>query len=134
MKLATACRFSVNQKKLTQDFIRTATHLDQALETIFSQATLAKLASNQWLVELAYVGEQTNEPLIAQLYSRYQVTTNILYGNVEFLQNTPIGSLIVIPGELHQRQQALRHLQQQGVSVQVLQEAEVAPLATEASA
>ena len=81
------------------------------------------------------MGEQTNEPLIAQLYSRYQVTTNILYGNVEFLQNTPIGSLIVIlSGELHQRQQALRHLQQQGVSVQVLQEAGVAPLATEATA
>lgn len=113
---------------MTQDFIRTATHLDQALETILSQPTLAKLASNQWLVELSYVGEQTNEPLIAQLYSRYQVTTNILYGNVEFLQNTPIGSLIVIlSGELHQRQQALRHLQQQGVSIQVLQEATVAP-------
>lgn len=127
--------FSQPKEALTQDFIRTATHLDQALETIFSQPTLAKLASNQWLVELSYVGEQTNEPLIAQLYSRYQVTTNILYGNVEFLQNTPIGSLIVIlSGELHQRQQALRHLQQQGVSVQVLQEAGVAPLATEASA
>ena len=42
------------------------------------------------------MGDQTNEPLIAQLYSQYQVYTNILYGNVEIVQNVPIGHLIVV--------------------------------------
>ena len=78
--------FSQPAKPLTKDFIRTATHIDQALETILGSAKFSSLAANEWLVELSYVGDQTNEPLIAQLFSRYQVTTNILYGNVEILQ------------------------------------------------
>ena len=87
--------FSQPKQVLTRDFIRTATHIDQALETILSSKKFSLLADNEWLVELAYVGDQTNEPLIAQLYSRYQVTTNILYGNVEIIQDVPLGSLVV---------------------------------------
>lgn len=113
--------FSQPEKALTQDFIRTATHIDQALETILKSDKLVDLNSENWLVELSYVGEQTSEPLIAQLYSRYQVTTNILYGNVEILQDVPLGSLIVtLTGELNQRQKALQFLKEQGVHTTIV--------------
>ncbi|MGM0138775.1 D-methionine transport system ATP-binding protein [Enterococcus sp. DIV0755b] len=113
--------FSQPKQVLTRDFIRTATHIDQALETILSSKKFSLLADNEWLVELAYVGDQTNEPLIAQLYSRYQVTTNILYGNVEIIQDVPLGSLVVsLAGEENQRHQALKHLQKLGVYTNVL--------------
>lgn len=117
--------FSHPQEALTKDFIRTATHLDQALETIIEHRTFAEQITNKWLVELSYVGNQTNEPLIAQLYSKYQVTANILYGNVELLQETPLGSLIVtLAGETNQRQKALDYLIRLGVRVNVLQKNE----------
>ena len=117
--------FSHPQETLTKDFIRTATHLDQALETIIGHRAFAEQITNKWLVELSYVGNQTNEPLIAQLYSKYQVTANILYGNVELLQETPLGSLIVtLAGETNQRQKALDYLIRLGVQVNVLQKNE----------
>lgn len=117
--------FSHPQEALTKDFIRTATHLDQALETIIGHRAFAEQITNKWLVELSYVGNQTNEPLIAQLYSKYQVTANILYGNVELLQETPLGSLIVtLAGEMNQRQKALDYLIRLGVRVNVLQKNE----------
>lgn len=117
--------FSHPQEALTKDFIRTATHLDQALETIIGHRAFAEQIMNKWLVELSYVGNQTNEPLIAQLYSKYQVTANILYGNVELLQETPLGSLIVtLAGETNQRQKALDYLIRLGVRVNVLQKNE----------
>ena len=117
--------FSHPQEALTKDFIRTATHLDQALETIIGHRAFAEQITNKWLVELSYVGNQTNEPLIAQLYSKYQVTANILYGNVELLQETPLGSLIVtLAGETNQRQKALDYLIRLGVRVNVLQKNE----------
>lgn len=117
--------FSHPQEALTKDFIRTATHLDQALETIIGHRAFAEQITNKWLVELSYVGNQTNEPLIAQLYSKYQVTANILYGNVELLQETPLGSLIVtLTGETNQRQKALDYLIRLGVRVNVLQKNE----------
>jgi D-methionine transport system ATP-binding protein len=121
--------FSQPTKPLTKDFIRTATHIDQALETILGSAKFSSLAKNEWLVELSYVGDQTNEPLIAQLYSRYQVTTNILYGNVEILQDVPIGSLIVsLSGEYGQRKRALDFLAEQGVYTDIIKENHAEPL------
>ncbi|MGX7352552.1 methionine import ATP-binding protein MetN 1 [Enterococcus canis] len=117
--------FSRPQEALTQDFIRTATHVDQALTTILASPRFSRLAEDEWLVELAYVGEQTNEALIAQLFSRYQVVTNILYGNIEILQDVPLGSLIVtLSGEASQRKQALHYLQKQGVKTRILKRAE----------
>lgn len=121
--------FSQPAKPLTKDFIRTATHIDQALETILGSAKFSSLAANEWLVELSYVGDQTNEPLIAQLFSRYQVTTNILYGNVEILQDVPIGSLIVsLSGEYGQRKRALDFLANQGVYTNIIKQNHAEPL------
>lgn len=121
--------FSQPAKPLTKDFIRTATHIDQALETILGSAKFSSLAANEWLVELSYVGDQTNEPLIAQLFSRYQVTTNILYGNVEILQDVPIGSLIVsLSGEYGERKRALDFLADQGVYTNIIKQNHAEPL------
>lgn len=48
--------FSQPKQRLTRDFIRTATHIDQALETILGSPKFSTLAPNEWLVELSYVG------------------------------------------------------------------------------
>ena len=115
--------FSQPKQALTKDFIRTATHIDQALETILGHQTLANLADDEWLVELSYVGEQTGQPIIAEMFSTYQVVTNILYGNVEIIQEVPLGSLIVtLKGTFDNRQRALDYLNSQGVSVTILKE------------
>lgn len=115
--------FAEAKEPLTRDFIRTATHVDQALETILENPKFSKLHTGESLVELSYVGDKTNEPIIAKLFSRYQVTTNILYGNVEIIQNVPIGSLIVtLTGETLQQRQALLYLKEQGVKVTILKE------------
>ena len=117
--------FSHPKEELTKDFIRTATHLDQALEKITGQQGFAEELTDKWLVELNYVGSQTNEPLIAQLYSKYQVTANILYGNIEWLQETPIGSLVVtLAGDSIQKRKALDYLIQLGIKVNLLQKHE----------
>lgn len=115
--------FSQPQQALTRDFIRTATHVDQALETILGHEKFSQINDDEWLVELSYVGEQTGEPIIAELFSRYQVITNILYGNVEIIQDIPLGSLIVtLKGTQANREQALAFLKAQEVNVTILKE------------
>jgi D-methionine transport system ATP-binding protein len=117
--------FSSPQKPLTKDFIRTATHIDQALETILSSESFSHLEENEWLVELSYVGDSTSEPLIAKLFRDYQLTTNILYGNVEIIQDVPLGSLVVtLAGDLEQRYKAFDFLISEGVTVNILKKAE----------
>ncbi|MEG0293478.1 methionine ABC transporter ATP-binding protein [Enterococcus sp.] len=115
--------FSQPKEHLTKDFIRTATHVDQALETILGHKKFSQIGDDEWLAELSYVGEQTGQPIIAELFSQYDVVTNILYGNVEIIQEVPLGSLVVtFKGSIENRQRALAFLESQEVNVTIIKE------------
>jgi len=110
--------FSRPEKPLTQDFINTATQINQALEKIFRQAATLNLSESQQLVQLQYVGASTDAPLITELYKRYGVVSNILYGNVEILQDTPLGNLIVVmSGEPDKLAAAWQYCQDAGINI-----------------
>ncbi|MFV0557393.1 MAG: methionine ABC transporter ATP-binding protein [Enterococcus sp.] len=110
--------FSRPKQDLTKDFIRTATHVDQALATIATQPNFANLHVDESLVELSYVGSTTNEAIIAQVYSQYNVVTNILFGNVDILQEESLGRLIVtFRGEPKDQHATVAFLEKKGVDV-----------------
>lgn len=110
--------FTAPKEALTHEFIDTATHIDQALEKIRKHPTLLDLSGDDVLANITYVGESTSTPLIASLYAQFGVTTNILYGNVEILQQTPVGNLIVVfSGEKRQREKAIAYLESSNVKV-----------------
>ena len=49
------------------------------------------------------------------------VETSIIFGNVEVLQDTPLGDLVVIfSGAEHNIQQAIAYAQNQGVEIEVI--------------
>src|SRR5699024_9015273 len=114
--------FTSPKEKLTQEFINTATHIDQAAEKVLNHPTLLNLTREDVLINITYVGESTSSPLIASLYARFGITTNILYGNVEILQNTPIGNLIVIfSGSVERREDAMAYLKANHVTVKIIE-------------
>lgn len=79
--------FNEPKAGLTRDFIRTATHVEQAEKKLLAH-------TDQPVYELKF--SNATEPIIIELYKRFAVTADILYGNIEFLQNVPIGTMIVI--------------------------------------
>jgi D-methionine transport system ATP-binding protein len=113
--------FSHPKQALTQEFIRTATGIDEALVKIEKQDIVEDLASNALLVQLKYAGHATDEPILNEIYKRFEVTANILYGNIEILDNTPVGELVVVlsgqPDALEAAQQAILEA---GVALTVL--------------
>lgn len=114
--------FTQPRKSITKDFINTATHVDQGLETILTHPSLLDLQPNDILAKVSYVGATTSEPLIAHLYSQFTISTNILFGNIEILQDTPIGNLIVIfSGEKIKRDQALAYLVSKDIKVEIIE-------------
>lgn len=114
--------FTSPKEKLTQEFINTATHIDQAAEKVLNHPTLLNLTRDDVLANITYVGESTSSPLIASLYARFGITTNILYGNVEILQDTLIGNLIVVlSGEESKREEAIAYLESNQVKVKTIQ-------------
>lgn len=119
---ATVDLFSSPEKELSKDFIRTATHIDKAISTIVNHPVLSNLQENEELVEFSYVGNQTTEPIISELYSQFEVKANILYGNIEIIQDVPIGHMIVtLNGSKEHREAALNYLTNQKIKVNVLE-------------
>ncbi|CVU04875.1 methionine ABC transporter ATP-binding protein [Streptococcus pneumoniae] len=108
--------FSNPKQPLTQDFISTATGIDEAMVKIEKH-----LSENSLLVQLKYAGASTDEPLLNELYKHYQVMANILYGNIEILDGTPVGELVVVlSGEKAALAGAQEAIRQAGVQLKVL--------------
>ena len=113
--------FSDPKQPLTQDFISTATGIDEAMVKIEKQEIVEHLSENSLLVQLKYAGASTDEPLLNELYKHYQVTVNILYGNIEILDGTPVGELVVVlSGEKAALAGAQEAIRQAGVQLKVL--------------
>jgi len=113
--------FSDPKQPLTQDFISTATGIDEAMVKIEKQEIVEHLSENSLLVQLKYAGASTDEPLLNELYKHYQVTANILYGNIEILDGTPVGELVVVlSGEKEALEGAQAAIREAGVQLKVL--------------
>lgn len=118
--------FTRPKEDLTKDFIRTATGIDEALVKVNQQDLVRNLGQNSYLVHLTYAGHSTDEPLLNRIYQRHQVSANILYANVEILEETPVGEMIVIfSGEQAKLTQAFQELQEANVRVDMLKEGDV---------
>ena len=115
--------FSNPKNELTQDFITTATGIDEAMVKINQQQIVKQLPADSVLAHLKYSGSVTDTAIINDIYKQYQVSANILHGNIEILDHTPVGELVVIlTGEAANLTAAQRDLQAAGVSVRVLKE------------
>ena len=113
--------FSNPNQDLTKDFITTATGINEAMVKIEKQEIVQNLAPNSILVQLEYAGTATDEPLLNQIYKKYQVTANILYGNIEIFDHTPVGALVVVlSGESENLTAAKTAISEAGVRLTVL--------------
>lgn len=113
--------FTNPQNQLTKDFINTATHVDQGIDTVLAHPTLLNLKETDVLAKLSFVGGSTSEPLIAKLNNSFQVQGNILFGNVEILQETPVGTLLlVLSGSTEKIAEAIDYLQSNDVRVSII--------------
>ncbi|WEV45007.1 ATP-binding cassette domain-containing protein [Streptococcaceae bacterium ESL0687] len=104
--------FNQPEELLTRDFIRTATHIEQAEKKIISHNKDADI------YELKFSGNNTGEPVIIELYKRFNLTATILYGNIEYLQDTPFGSLLVSFDQTPDLEELREYLKTQSVTIE----------------
>lgn len=115
--------FSNPKNELTKDFMETATGIDEALRKIYQQESVLHLPAGQELVHLKFSGSVTDQAIIHDLSKHYEVAANILFGNIEILDHTPVGELIVIlSGSTENLAKAHEGLKQSGVGVKILKE------------
>ncbi|WP_343185807.1 methionine ABC transporter ATP-binding protein [Anoxynatronum sibiricum] len=91
----------------------------------FPQSALSLLPvdeqDGQPVLELSFVGAVTDQPVLAEVSKRFQVSPNILSGNIVPLKNAHYGKLIVqLLGDREETAQAVAYIISTGVKVEEL--------------
>lgn len=111
--------FANPKDPLTIEFVETSTNVAETIEEV--KQNIGILKDNELLVKLNYIGKSTTEPLINDLYDRFDVKTNVLAGNIEFISKVPVGNLIVsLSGDRENLAKIGDYLEERNVGVEVL--------------
>lgn len=114
--------FTQAKASITQDFIQQATQLDRDIQLIQETHWLESSKDQSYLLHIRYRGDVTGQPIIADLARHFKVQPNILHGQIELLQGTAVGSLLLgLTGEQTQISLALDYLSDQGVQYSIIQ-------------
>lgn len=115
--------FAAPKEKLTRDFIKTTSNLQKIEELVAEHSPVTALKPGERIVRLSYVEKNASEPLISTVTQKFGVILNIIFADVEIVQNAPIGGTVaIISGESGQIDAALAYLREKNVGVEVIED------------
>ena len=113
--------FSQPKAELTQRFIRTTNNLARFEELLATAPDSLNLKPGDVIAQMEFHGGSAGHALVSTLSREYGVDISIVFGNIDILQATPLGTLIVIfRGPVDQLQKALLAAEKSEVQVEVL--------------
>lgn len=113
--------FANPQHEVTKNFVLTTSNLKQLYEMIENNNPLVELKENEKLILLNYANNNADKALISEVSRNFCVDTSIVYGNVEIVDNRPLGSLaIILSGQPTNVDGAIAYFESYGVKVEVL--------------
>lgn len=115
--------FANPQDEVTKRFIRSTSNLSKVEELIAQDSPVVHLEKDEKLVRFTYIKKNVSEPLISAISRLYEVTINIIFAEIEIVQDAPIGGTVaIISGEAGTIDRALKHIAAMDVGVEVLKE------------
>ena len=73
------------------------------------------------LVRTRFKGPTTNDPFVASIVQKFDTKVNVLYGNIDYIQNEPFGYLvIVIMGDMETQAKAYAYIKTLPIESEVL--------------
>lgn len=101
------------QQKLTQQFVGGAMAAKTVLQTVKHQ-----LMPNEQIFQVTFSAAALQEAVVLSLYKKLGVEVSIVYGNMEILNDQPVGTMfILVRGTQEQLKQVPAVLTQTGVTV-----------------
>lgn len=116
--------FSNPKEKITKDIVSTVFNYDKIYEFLKEKEFITRLLEGEILAKISFLGANTGEAFISKLSRKFSVDASILFGNVEIIQNTPLGNLIVkFKGSKESIDKSLRYLTDNNINVEVIDHA-----------
>jgi len=115
--------FANPQDEVTKRFIHSTSNLSKVEELISENSPVVHLEKDEKLVRFTYIKKNVSEPLISAISRLYEVTINIIFAEIEIVQDAPIGGTVaIISGDDETIKRALKHIAALDVGVEVLKE------------
>ena len=74
------------------------------------------------IVKISFFGQITAQPIISTMVKKFDINANILFGNIDYIQENPYGVLIVeLTGQNGSTYEALNYLKGLGLKVEVIE-------------
>ena len=113
--------FTHPQAKMTKSFIASTSTTDRIYDLIEEGHALTELGEDEVIVSLKYDASNATQALISEISRTYDVDCNIIFGNIEVVKDTPIGTLIVVlKGDPEKRKEAFDCIKRHGVETEVI--------------
>lgn len=115
--------FASPKEPLTRSFIKTTSNLQKIEELIAADSPVVATKKGELIVRLSYVEKNTSEPLISTVTQKFGIILNIVFADVEIVQNAPIGGTVaIVSGEGIRIDEALQYLRDKNVGVEVIKD------------
>lgn len=109
--------FRKPKQEMTKEFVKQITEPEETIEAITSLAN----EENSRIVQLTFVGDETENPLITQLIRAFDIEVNIVQGKITKIQNGSYGTLFVsLKGEENVLDEAITFIKEKKVDVEVI--------------
>jgi D-methionine transport system ATP-binding protein len=111
--------FSNPQTPTSRSFIGTVINREIPEELLHRPNGSGNLSTR--LVRVSFIGASAGEPIISSMIRQYDVEANILYGNIDRVQDTPFGNLALeLIGSPDMIDSGLAYLRNRGLEIEVL--------------
>ena len=118
--------FANPQEPLTQNFIKTTSNSRKIEQLVYERPPVVALKPGELIVRLSYIEKNISEPLISAMTYKFNVILNIIFANIEIIQDAPIGGTVAImSGKSEDIDAALDYLRDKNVGVEVIKDARV---------
>ncbi|RKD35288.1 methionine ABC transporter ATP-binding protein [Lacrimispora algidixylanolytica] len=116
--------FANPREPVTRDFIRTTSSLHKIEGLLAEDSPVTRIKPGEMIVRLSYVEKNVSEPLISTVSRNFDIDLNIIFSDIEIIQDAPIGGTVAImSGDRDQIALAMKYLAEKNVGVEVIQDA-----------
>ncbi|MEA4954616.1 MAG: ATP-binding cassette domain-containing protein [Pseudoflavonifractor sp.] len=111
--------FSTPKEAVTRSFIATTSNLSKVEELIDANSPMVALEPGQLIVRMTYTRKNVSEAIISDISRRFGIDINIIYSNLEIIEDAPLGGLVaILSGD--RIQEALEYWTSKNVRAEVL--------------
>ena len=111
--------FTRPRSDVTKRFISSLFHYEKIYDFFEKENFVSKITEGESIVKISFVGQKTGQAFISKISRDFKVDASVIFGNVEIIQDTPIGNLIVkINGSNEGIYNSIKYLEKNNIHVE----------------